>query len=197
MAWLKALTAAGGAAFQAYQGENAKREEERAYREAGHRRMAAGTREVQEAVRAKAFMASRALAIAAANGGGVDNPGVVKMIGDLNAEGEYRVMSRLWVAQNDYDGMIFRADAAIRERKAIRTAGMVNALTGAVNSYFGGAQQGSSTDAGSEADLAPDQYDLSANRARYGGTGEMSINEEGRPYSPIPGYSPPKLDWRR
>jgi hypothetical protein len=186
MAWIKAVAAAGGAAFQAYQGEQAKREEEAAYREAGHRTMAAGTREVREADREREWMNSRAIAIAAANGAGVDTPGVIKMIGDLQAEGEYRVMSKLWTAQNDYDGMIFRAEAAVRERKAIRKAGMVNALTGAASAYFGGAQQGSS--APTEGSAAPDQYDLAANRGAYGGTGEMAINEEGRPYSPIPGY---------
>lgn len=89
-------------------------------------------------------MNSRALAVGAASGAGTSGPGFVKVLSDLDAEGEYRVMARLWNAQNDADGLYFRADAARREMKATNSMAMVNALTSATVAYFG-AKGGSST----------------------------------------------------
>ena len=86
-------------------------------------------------------MNSRALAVGAASGAGTSGPGFVKVLADLDAEGEYRTMSRLWNAQNDSEGLYFRADAARREMKAINSMAMVNALTSATSAYFG-AQSG-------------------------------------------------------
>ena len=144
MAWVAAVVAGGAEAVKAYGAHKAKKQEEAGIREAGHRRMAAGTREVAEAEREKEFMHSRAIAVGAAGGAGLDNPGAVKILGDINAEGEYRVMSRLWSAQNDYDGLIYKADAAGREAKAIVIAGVVNALSAGTSAYFG-AKKGSPT----------------------------------------------------
>jgi hypothetical protein len=90
---------------------------------------------MREAEREKEFMHSRAVALAAASGAGVDDASTVKLLGDLEAEGEYRVMSRLWVAQNDYEGMIARADAAHEELKAMRIAGVISAITAAGEGY--------------------------------------------------------------
>ncbi len=102
---------------------------------AANRRMAATTADVAEAERDKKFMYSRALAIAAASGGGVDDAGMVALLGDLNAEGEYRVMSKLWVGQQDTEGLRFRAEAARREGESALEAGYFNTVTSVISSY--------------------------------------------------------------
>jgi hypothetical protein len=135
MAFVAAFAAGGSAAYQAYQEYQFKGEEAKAYREAGKRTMAAGTREYAEAEREKEFMYSRALALAAASGAGVDTPGMVKVLGDLQAEGTYQSLSKLWRAQNDAEGLYFRADAARREQNAIRTMAPLRIVTSAFSAY--------------------------------------------------------------
>ena len=109
---------------------------------AANRRMAATTADVAEAERKKKFMYSRALAIAAASGAGVDDAGMVALLGDLNAEGEYRVMSKLWVGQQETEGLRFRAEAARREGESALEAGYLNAVTSVISSYGQGAFEG-------------------------------------------------------
>ncbi len=125
---------------QLYKGAQIKKLKDReaeAYREAKNRRMAAATREMAEEDRKKEFMYSRALALAAAQTGNTSDAGLVALFGDLNAEGEYRILSRLWSGQNDAEGLIFRAEAATREGKAAVTASYINAVTSVVSDYSG------------------------------------------------------------
>ena len=143
MAWLKAAAAFGAEAFKAYQVKQAKIQETLAYREAKNRTMAATTREVAEEARTKEFMHSRALAVAAASGGGTGDPGMVKILGDLNAEGEYRMMSKLWAGMNEAESLIFRAKQAEEEGDAAIKAGIINAFSEAAKAYggsFGGSK---------------------------------------------------------
>lgn len=109
---------------------------------AANRRMAATTADVAEEERKKKFMYSRALAIAAASGGGVDDAGMVALLGDLNAEGEYRVMSKLYVGQEETEGLRFRAEAARREGESALEAGYLNTVTSVISSYGGGSFEG-------------------------------------------------------
>lgn len=122
-----------------YKGQEAKKlkeEEAKGYQEAAARRLAAASREVSEEERNKDFMYSKALASAAASGGGTQH-GVTKLLGDLNAEGMYRMMSRLWVGQDEADGLRFRAEQAKREGDAAVKASYVNAVTSAVSTASG------------------------------------------------------------
>lgn len=135
MAWVAAIAAGGATAYNAWQTKKLKEGEAEAYGEAGRRVMAAGTRDYQEAKREKEFIYSRALALSAASGAGVDTPGMVKVLGDLNAEGEYQMFSKLWRAQNDAEGLYFRADAANREADAVWKAGIVNSVISGVSAY--------------------------------------------------------------
>lgn len=137
MAWVAAVAAGLASAIQSHAKAKQKEQEARGYQEAGRRRLAAGTREAQEEDRKRDYMNSRALAVGAASGAGTSGPGFVKVLADLDAEGEYRVLSRMWNAQNDSEGLYFRADAARREMKAINSMAMVNALTSATSAYFG------------------------------------------------------------
>lgn len=131
-----------------YQGEQAKKLGEKAargYQEAGRRRMAAATREADELQRNKEATYSRAIAVAAASGGGVDTPGLVRTIGNLNAQLEYNVFAALYNGADEYEGMLFQADQAIREGQAAATASMIQGVTSAVSFGYGAGMFGGST----------------------------------------------------
>ena len=127
-----------GALYKGSIQKKLKDQEEIGYDQAANRRLAAASREVSEEERNKEFIESRALAVSAASGGGTGH-GVTKILADLNAEGMYRMMSRLWVGQDEADGLRFRADQAAREGDAAVQGSYVNAVTSAVGtaSSFG------------------------------------------------------------
>jgi len=147
--------AAGGALMQAHATAKAKLRESEAYIDAKNRTMAATTHDIAELQREKEIMHSRALALAAFQGGGVDDPGVVKILGDLNAEGEYRIMATLWAGQNEAEGLLFRADEAKREASSAKQAGIFNALTAGVSTYAWSGGFGAGSTALPSSGLAP------------------------------------------
>jgi len=126
------------ALYKARQQKNLKMEAAKGLREAGGRAKAAAQREAAEEERLKEHMHSRALAVAAASGAGIDDPGMVNLIGDLNAEGEYRVLSRLWAGEDASDSFAFQAEQAEREGDAAMNAGYANAISTAASAYLGG-----------------------------------------------------------
>ncbi len=137
MAWVAAVAAGGAEAYKAHQVKKNKLREAQAYRDAKNRSMAGTTHALGEEERNKELMHSRAIALAAASGAGVDDPGMVKILGDINAEGEYRIMSKLWSGQDEAEGLIFRAEAAKREADDAYSAGFVNVITAGAGAYFG------------------------------------------------------------
>ncbi len=138
MAVISAIAAGGAQLIKAFNIQKRKIAETLALREAKNRSMAATTREMAEEQRNKEFMHSRALALAAASGGGTGDPGMVKVLSDLNAEGEYRIMSRLWSGQDRAEGLIHEAEEAKKEGDSAITAGIVNAVSSAASAYAGG-----------------------------------------------------------
>jgi len=135
MAKIAAVAVGAGQAIKAYKTRNTKMKEAEAYLDAKDRRMAATTREMAEEERNKEFVYSRALALAAASGAGTEGASMVKLFGDLNAEGEYRVMSRLWAGQNDAEGLIFRSEAAQKEADTAMTVGAIDSVVSAYSTY--------------------------------------------------------------
>ncbi len=138
MAELKAVAGGAAEAVKAWKKHKLKLQEAQAFRDAKNRSMAATTREMAEEERTKEFMHSRALAVAAASGAGVDDPGMVKVLADLNAEGEYRVMSRLWAGQDRAEGLIFRSEVAKREADDALVEGAFNVVASAMSASSGG-----------------------------------------------------------
>lgn len=61
--------------------------------------VAVGQRASFEEKRKAEFLASRALAVAAAGGGGADDPTVTKIISDINGEGAYRSALAMYDAE--------------------------------------------------------------------------------------------------
>ncbi len=134
--WAVAAVAGGGQAIAAYKKSKAHEAQAAEYREAKNRRMAAATREMAEERRKQEFIHSRAVAVAAASGAGT-GAGVVKILGDLAAEGEYRVLSRLWAGQNDAEGLLAQAKAEERAADDTLVVGAINAVTSAFSAYSG------------------------------------------------------------
>jgi len=126
-----------GSAYKGKEKQKLKEREATAYEEARDRRMAAATREVSEERRKKEFMYSRALAVTGSQGGTMSDPGIHALLSDLNAEGEYRMMSVLWTGADEAAGLRYRADAARREGQAAFEAGVIDGITSAVKGYVG------------------------------------------------------------
>lgn len=61
---------------------------------------AAGTINAQEALRQGRLQESRALAVAAASGGGAADPTVIKRMADLRGEGEFNALSALYEGES-------------------------------------------------------------------------------------------------
>lgn len=125
------------------QARKIKMQEAQALREAGHRKMATTTADVSELKRKKELMHSRAIAVAAASGGGVDDPGMVKVLGDLNAEGQYNVLARLYTGSTEAMGLTHQSEQAIRDGDAAMNASYLKAATtvltaGVKNDWFSG-----------------------------------------------------------
>ena len=155
-------------AYKGYQAKKLKDEEAQGYREAAGRQMAMTTREMQEHIRNKELMHSRAIVVAGASGAGTE--GLTKLLGDLNAEGEYNIMATLWNGMNEAEGLTYRAEAAEREGKAAQTAGIIDGITSAVSAYAG---------MGGNAPPPP------------GSGGGATLNTTpGTMYSPVPGGAP-------
>lgn len=73
------------------------------------------------------LVASRGLALAAASGGGADDPSVVNALAGIEGEGEYRALTALYNGDQSAAGM--EADAAAKRRgaKSVKTAGLIKA----------------------------------------------------------------------
>ncbi len=138
MAQLAVAAALGiGQLYQGRQIKKLKDKEAEGYMDAAGRRRAAAHREMSEEQRKKEFMHSRAIAVAAAQSGNTSDPGIVRLLGDLNAEGEYRILARLWAGENEAEGLEFCAEAARREGDAAVGASYINAVTSALSGYAG------------------------------------------------------------
>ena len=107
--------------------------------DAANREMAATTADMAEAKVEKEKMESRAIAVAAASGGGIDDPTIVNLIGDLNAEGEYNIMARLYVGEDKAEGLRHGAEQQTREGEAALNAGYMKAAKTVMSSFGGGA----------------------------------------------------------
>lgn len=85
------------------------------------------------------YAGSRALAVAAASGGGVDNPTVQNILGGIKSQGDYNVLSTLYSGDTDAELANFSASATRNEGRAAQRASYLNAgstiLKGASSFY--------------------------------------------------------------
>jgi hypothetical protein len=124
---------------------------------------------IGEEERAK-IVASRALAVAAASGGGASDPTVVNMIARIASEGAYRKSVALYRGQADAQNAQYKAELTEHEGKAARTRAYVNAagsLFSAGTTLMTGAARGRNLEVGGS------MYD------RFGGGGPGLRNPGG------------------
>lgn len=70
---------------------------------------------------------SRGLAVAAASGGGADDPTVVNTLAGIEGEGEYRALTALYNGEETARGMEAEAAAARRGASSVKKAGILGA----------------------------------------------------------------------
>ena len=109
-----------------------------AIRDSKNRNMAATTANISERQREKENMYSRALAVSAASGAGVDDPGIVNLLGDLNAEGEYRILAELYTGSSEAEGLRNDSLMAMRAGDAAQQASYMEAATTVLSAYGSG-----------------------------------------------------------
>lgn len=123
--------------------------------------LAASQREAITAQQQSKRIASRALAVAAASGGGASDPTVVKLISDISAEGAYRQAIALYEGQDRARTLMAQADATEYEGKLAAKAGNRSGIGGLIKtgaSLFGNIAQGNSL------------------QSKYGGSGPQGSN---------------------
>jgi hypothetical protein len=119
---------------------------------------AASHRDAEEERRNAMLAYSRALALAGSQGGSVDDPTMVNLLGDINAEGEYRVLSTLYSGKVAASDMESQAQIIQNEGKAAKKSGQLKAASTILSSI------GSIYGAGAMGKGIPDY-------AKYGGVG--------------------------
>jgi hypothetical protein len=92
--------------------------------------MASAQREAITAEQQSKRVASRALALAAASGGGATDPTVVNLISGIAAEGAYRQAVALYQGQEQARAMENQARATEYEGEKAKAAGIKNAIGG-------------------------------------------------------------------
>jgi hypothetical protein len=97
---------------------------------AAKRTVVLGQREALEQRRQAEFLASRALAIAAAGGGGVDDSTVSKIISDIKGEGAYRAALEMYDAEEEARKIKFEGSMAEKIAEAEAKAENVRGFTG-------------------------------------------------------------------
>lgn len=89
--------------------------------------MAVGTHRAEDVGRQEALVQSRALAVAAASGGGASDPGVVALIARNAQEGAYRKAVALYEGEDRSRALKLAADVKDYEGKSGRVSSAINA----------------------------------------------------------------------
>lgn len=95
---------------------------------------AASQRQAMEQRRQGRLAQSRGLALAAASGAGASDPGVLDIMGDIDAEGEYRALTALYEGEERARGRQTQANLRRYEGKAAKRAGNMQAMSTVLSS---------------------------------------------------------------
>jgi len=94
-------------------------------------------RSAMEERRQARLVASRGVAVAAASGGGVDDPTVVNLLADIEGEGEYRALTALYNGEEEARGLEGQAKARRKEAKNVKRASYFKAASTILSSASG------------------------------------------------------------
>lgn len=103
---------------------------------AGQTRATAQRASIEERRDAK-YLMSRARALAAASGGGVSDPSIVNILGDIEAEGEYNALARMYEGETAAQSDIVAARARRSEGNAAMNAAYFGMAASAAKGYAG------------------------------------------------------------
>ena len=84
------------------------------------------------------LLRSRATAVAAASGAGVDDPTVLNTLGDITAEGEIRALYSIYNGDIEATDLTLQAQAVRDEGDSARTAGYISGVTSIATAWAGG-----------------------------------------------------------
>lgn len=99
---------------------------------AGQERATAQRAAIEERRRA-GLLESRARAVAAKSGGGVSDPSVIDLIGDISAEGEYRALTRMYEGETAAQSLELEA----KERKRLARAKSISTILSGASTFAG------------------------------------------------------------
>lgn len=119
----------GGSILSSMKQAKALKAEAGQYRRKAGLERASAQRDAMEQQRQARLLESRALAVAAASGGGASDPTVVNTIANIAGEGEYRALTALYNGEEQALGLEAEATARIKEAKNVKTAGFINAAS--------------------------------------------------------------------
>lgn len=135
---------------------------------------AAGQYAAEDAAMRTKLLASRALAVAAAGGGGASDPGVVSQIAGIAGEGAYRQALALYGGEERAREMMGAADSAVYRGKltqSMEKRAAIGQTIGAGASAVRGTAQTRS--------LLRDFESQASLRSKYGGAGPQAVNTDG------------------
>lgn len=118
---------AGGSIFGGLSANKAAKAEARQLETQAGLERATSQRQAMEERRQARLLNSRALAVAAASGGGADDPSIVNLMSDIDGEGAYRALAALYEGETEAQGMEAQAKARRKEGKNAKIAGFINA----------------------------------------------------------------------
>jgi hypothetical protein len=93
------------------------------------REEASSQREAMEERKASRLLASRAKAMAGASGAGIDDPTVNKILGEIDATGEYNALVAMYEGTMKARDTRFQADATREEGRSAKKASYVTAIS--------------------------------------------------------------------
>ena len=109
--------------------------QEQQYEAQANAESATGQREGIERQRQSDILASRALAISAASGGGAIDPTVVNIIAGINAQGNYGARSAIYGGETAAQGARFKGALSVYEGASAKQVGMIGGLGKGVSAY--------------------------------------------------------------
>ena len=137
--------------------------------------VAAGQRDAEDVDRQTRLITSRALAVAAASGGGASDPTVVNTIADVAAEGAYRRALALYHGEAAARVLNMDADTAVYSSKRQAGAARLSAVGGVMGAGATGLK-GKAQERRMAASLAGGMGPELSLRQKYGGAGPGDSN---------------------
>lgn len=130
MAWwmmIPSVLQAGGTLLGMQASSRAAKIEQMQYRQQADATRAMASMNAAESLRQSQLAESRAIAIAAASGGGVSDVNVVNAIADLKAKGEFDAMSALYEGETQARSLDLRRKVTGWQSKISRTESLLSA----------------------------------------------------------------------